>query len=243
MFSDAVIAAAKAHALDQFPDESCGLVVEGTYVPCTNIAENPLTTFRIADALVQEYLVMGVLDGVIHSHTFEQLKTRSSPSAADMRSQISMGVPFGVVDTDGAVCGDLYWWGESKLDEPLIGQQFHHGVEDCYLPVRRFFWQRRGIRLPDIPRDDQWWTASDNLYVDNFERLGFVRVSPREIADGDIILGKVNSPKVNHAGVYLDNPVDGKGLILHHLPGRLSRREPAGPWLHRADLVVRYNAQ
>lgn len=243
MFGLSVIESAKMHALDRFPEESCGLVVDGAYIACDNIAEDPTKDFKIANATVQEYLAMGLLQGVIHSHPFAQLTTKSSPSAADMRSQMSMQVPFGVIDTDGTVVNDPYYWGDFKLDEQIIGRDFHHGIEDCYLPIRRFYWQRRGIKLAEIPRDDKWWTSADNLYVDNFERLGFVKVSKNEIIDGDIIIGRVNASKPNHAGVYLNNSIDGKGLILHHLPGRLSRREPAGPWLSRADLVVRYYAK
>lgn len=243
MFSQSVIESAKMHALERFPEESCGLVVDGAYVACDNSAEEPTKDFRIADATVQQYLMMGMLEGVIHSHPFVQLTAQSSPSAADMRSQMSMQVPFGIIDTDGVVVNDPYWWGDFKLDEPIIGREFHHGIEDCYLPIRRFFWQRRGIRLPDIPRDDKWWTTSESLYVANFERLGFVKIGKNDIADGDIILGRVNADKPNHAGVYLNNLIDGKGLVLHHLPGRLSRREPAGPWLSRADLIARYYAK
>lgn len=243
MFGLSVLESAKMHALDQFPLESCGLVVDGAYVACDNIAENPEKDFKIADATVQQYLSMGLLQGVIHSHPFAQITAKSSPSSADMRSQMSVGVPFGIVDTDGEVVNDPYWWGDFKLDEPILGREFHHGIEDCYLPIRRFYWQERGIRLPDIPRDDKWWNTEESLYVENFERLGFVRVAKTEIADGDIIIGRVNAKKPNHAGVYLDNPRDGKGLVLHHLPGRLSRREPAGPWLSRADLIVRYHVK
>jgi len=42
---------------------------------------------------------------------------------------------------------------------------------------------------------------------------------------GDVFLAQVRAPVPNHGGVYLDG-----GLILHHLEGRLSRREPLGPW-------------
>lgn len=237
MFGANVNAAAKAHALAVFPQESCGLVVGGEYLACTNVAENPLTDFRIDNAL-------GIrsAQAVIHSHPVELIEAKSSPSANDMRSQVSLAVPFGIIDTDGTIANDPYWWGDFKLTEALIGHPFHHGVEDCYLPVRRWFWQHRGIKLEDIPRGDQWWLTDENLYLANFERLGFRQISKHEAQNGDVILGRVNSEVVNHAGVYLDNAVDGKGLVLHHLPGRLSRREPAGPWLNRADLVVRYYA-
>ena len=242
MFDEQVITDAKAHALAQFPNESCGLIVGNAYIPCENVAEYPEKDFAIDDAITEPYILGGTLQGVLHSHPFEVMKEKSCPSANDMRSQIALNVPFGIIDTDGTVVNDPYWWGDFKLDEPIIGHQFHHGIEDCYLPVRRFFWQRRGIKLADIPRDAQWWNSGESLYLAYFESMGFRKITPSDIRDGDVMLGKINSKVVNHAAVYLNNSVDGKGLLLHHLAGRLSRREPAGPYLARADMIVRYDA-
>ena len=42
---------------------------------------------------------------------------------------------------------------------------------------------------------------------------------------GDVVLMSINSPVLNHAAIYVGND-----MILHHLHGRLSRREPACLW-------------
>lgn len=242
MLSETALAAAKAHAVAEFPKEACGLVVAGEYIPCVNQADDPTKDFAIDSALVAKYMLTSKVDAILHSHPFPQLDARSTPSAADMRGQVSTNVPWGIIDTDGEVVNDPYWLTDANLDTPLIGMQFHHGVFDCYTAVRKWFWQKRGIKLIEMPRDDLWWTKDESLYLANFEKAGWVQISVDSIRNGDVILGKVNSEVVNHAAVYLDNEEDGKGLIYHHLPGRLSRREPANPWVNRADVVLRYHA-
>lgn len=242
MLNETALAAAKAHVVAEFPKEACGLIVNGAYIACENVAEDPTKDFAIESTVVAQYMLNSTVEAIIHSHPFELLNTRSTPSAADMRGQVSTNVPWGIIDTDGTVVNDPYWLTDANLDTPLIGVPFHHGVFDCYTAVRKWYWQKRGIKLIEMPRDDMWWTKEENLYLLNFEKAGWVQISREDMQDGDVILGKVNSEVLNHAAVYLDNKEDGKGLIYHHLPGRLSRREAASPWVNRADIVLRYNA-
>lgn len=240
MFNETAIAAAKAHARAAYPQEACGIIANDIYIPCDNVADDPLTNFSIATETIQYYIIGETLQAVIHSHPHVQFDVPSCPSASDMQGQISMNVPWGVIDTDGEVTGDPWWLGDFLLDEPLLGRSFHHGVRDCYSIVRSWYWQKLAIKLPDFPRNNMWWVADDNLYLDNFAAVGFVKISRSELKNGDLVLGKANSTKINHAGVYLDNPEDGKGLLLHHLPKRLSARQAANPWINRAEVFLRY---
>jgi cell wall-associated NlpC family hydrolase len=110
---------------------------------------------------------------------------------------------------------------------------------DCYTAIRKWYYQKRNIVLPNFPRDNEWW-LNKNLYLENFEKAGFKEINIEAISDGDVMLGCVNSDIINHGGIYLDNLEDGKGLLYHHLPNRLSRREPANPWLIRAKVILKY---
>jgi cell wall-associated NlpC family hydrolase len=240
-FPQKVIDDAKADALAKYPNESCGIVSGDEYVACDNIASDPSKDFIIAPATVQPYVTGGTLQAVIHSHPVKQLLARSCPSKSDMIGQIGTSVPWGVIDIAPDVVNDPYWWGDFLLDQPLIGQQFHHGINDCYTVVRRWMWQNRKLKIADIPRDDAWWNMQEeDLYMQGFEKNGWVRISKEELQHGDTILGKIRAPKINHAGVFLSSKEDGIGVVLHHLPGRLSRREPAGPYVNRAELFLRY---
>lgn len=237
MFGPAVDQAAKAHALSQYPKEACGIVVgangQEQYVALDNKAQDPENFFKLPDDAL---IAHGKVVGVIHSHCFP--KHGQSPTAPDMGSQIAAALPFGIVWTDGKTAGAPVWWGDFLLDAPLfdargnhIQRQFLHGVTDCFSLIRTWYWQKKQIKLPEFPRDPDWWKNGGDLYRDGCAKAGFDIVTtgpiiPHDAAVGDVCLMKwATFPVPFHAGV-----IDDKGLILHHLNNRLSRREPVGRW-------------
>lgn len=240
-----VIAAAKAHALREYPKESCGLVVDDTYRPCFNYAVNPEKDFVISEA---DYLWAendGGVQAVLHSHPDGPL----FPTEADMQGQLSSAVPWGIIPTDGERAGDPIMWGDQLPIAPLIGREFRHGVADCYTLVRDAYrlgkdgmkehgidgWPLDPIQLPEVPRDDNWWETEKDLYVDYLAKVGFRQIDRSEARPGDGMLFKIRANKLNHAAVLLDGNV-----ILHHLPNRPSRREAAGIWVYQVEMWLRY---
>jgi len=240
MFNSTVIADARADAKAGFPNESCGIVVADTYIPYDNLAEDPRAGFVINEASVNQYIMSGELQAVIHSHPQSGTWGRSCPSKHDMEGQVATGVPWGIIDTDGDIVNTPYWWGDFLLDEELLGKEFHAGVNDCYSLIRKWYKQKRGIILDEFPRDDAWWVSDEDMYVKGFAQAGFYRIDKSQLQDGDVLLSKVMSVKINHGGIYLSNKEDGYGTLIHHLPKRLSRREAANPWIDRTDIFLRY---
>lgn len=224
------MAAAKAHALSQWPKESCGLIVNGGYVPCENKATNPEEDFVIGDDMV--LLNNGGIDAVVHSHP----KGNRYPSARDMQGQMDMGCPWAIIPCNENETMPEVWWGDFMLEQSLLKREFIHGVSDCYALIRAYYWQERKIILPEFPRDIEWWKAGGDFYQHaNFSKAGFVRIEQEEAAIGDVFIGQVRSDVPNHGGILLDH---GEGL--HHLDGRLSRREPIGPWQRYITYWLRY---
>ncbi len=88
---------------------------------------------------------------------------------------------------------------------------------------------------PTCPRDDLWWKQGEDLYRTGFQQPGFHLITQAEAQPGDGFFGKVRSDVPNHGGILLE-----KGLALHHLNNRLSRREPLGPWLKYVTHWVRW---
>lgn len=229
MFSSAIDAAIQAHALRDYPREACGLVTASGYVPCTNVAE-ARQQFKIAAA---DVAAAGPIAAVAHSHVDQA----AAPSAADMRGQIAMGVPWGIVATDGRAATPVLWWGGAVPRPKLIGRPFRHGPSgsdgagDCYAAIRDSYAAVWGLDLPEFARDDAWWAAGQRLYEDGFAAAGFRRLARGEAPEpGDVFLAAIRSPSgtPNHGGVLLPG-----GLVFHHLHGRLSRREPAAGWARK----------
>ncbi|MDG5496978.1 MULTISPECIES: Mov34/MPN/PAD-1 family protein [Azospirillaceae] len=219
-----------AHVLACYPQEACGIITGGSFVPVPNIHPEPEDQFAMAPA---DQLRHGPVEAVVHSHIAG--RHHPVPSAQDMRQQMASAVPWGLVSTDGEQVSSLLWWGDFRLDEPLIGAEFIHGVQDCYSAIRKWYWQERRIRLPDFPRDHEWWADGGNLYETGFPQAGFVEVPLQDLAHGDVVLGQVRAPCLNHGGIYLEG-----GLIFHHLQERLSRRESIYPWMRYVKKALRY---
>lgn len=231
MFTPDVILAIKEDALLRYPEESCGVVLkrkDGTlfYYPMENIADDREKSFRICESKLAT--IMPSVAALVHSHP----NGPDCPSEADMRFQMTLGVPFGIISTDGVGCLEPFFWGGDLERAPLIGRGFRHGVTDCYALIRDYFKLNLNIELNEYPRDWEWWDSGQKLYEDHFKLEGFERIDESEVKEHDCFLAQIRSDTPNHAGVYV-----GGNLILHHLTARLpadasrlSRREPIGSW-------------
>jgi proteasome lid subunit RPN8/RPN11 len=247
VFPAEALAAAQVHAIAEFPKESCGILASGVYTPCVNVAVDPLNDFAIAGVDQVAVLESGkTIEAFIHSHPNGQ----RYPSDVDMRGQITSAKPWIIIATDGADCYEPTLWGDQLPIPELIGRPFMHGVTDCFSLIRDAFrlgkegmaaidckeWPFDPVVFKDVPRSDAWWDdKSLDLYADGMVVNGFKPISRDEVRVGDGFLMAIKSKTHNHAGLYL-----GDNLILHHLPARLSRREPAGLWARAADLWVRW---
>lgn len=108
-------------------------------------------------------------------------------------------------------------------EAPLLGREWCHGLLDCYSLIRDYYRVELNISIPDYDRDFEWWLNGKNLYEENFRAAGFEEVDLQNIAKHDVILMQVQSPVINHGGVFL-----GGDKFIHHLHGRLSSRDILG---------------
>jgi len=248
--------AAKRHARDEYPRESCGLVVDDGYVPCVNTArpvdtheaKNPdcmcqLCSFRIPAEIMVKY--HGRIQMVLHSHPGGP----THPSVTDAESQIKSGLPWGLIALDDERISDVLTWGDMLPVQPILNRQFVHYAADCFTLIRDAFrlgkegmsehgvegWPYPPVPMKNCPREDGWWEADYDLYTENAPKWGFREIALDHAQPGDVFLTSIRSEKLNHGGVLV-----GGGMILHHLPGRLSRREPAGIWARAAHKWMRY---
>lgn len=80
---------AEAHAAEQFPEEACGLVVDGDYWRCRNIADNPEQDFVISPVDWARAMLSGTIEAVVHSHP-----DGGPASEADMRACTGTKLPW-----------------------------------------------------------------------------------------------------------------------------------------------------
>lgn len=225
-----ILAEIRGHAADTAPKECCGLIIinargEQEYARCENISQNGHDTFVMHPEDYAAAEERGTIAAIVHSHPFES----PAPSQADMVGISAGTVPWVIVNHP---VGHYTVTDPSNYIAPLVGRVFTHGILDCYTLVRDYYKQECGIELPHVEREDDWWNTGKNLYLDNMEAAGFVRVdgSAPQVHDG--FLMQIRSPVPNHAAVYL-----GDEIILHHMYNRLSSRDVYTGYWNKVTVV------
>ena len=242
--TETIKAAILAHTTECFPAESCGLIVDNNYVPCRNISKHA-DQFEIHHEDLAAAEDMGEIQAYVHSH----------PNASARASEIDL-LQIELHQKPWIICAypdvEFQVYEPSGYKAPLVGRNYIHGVQDCYSIVRDFYERELGVHLPDYEREDAWWEhkESTSLYLDNFEKEGFIEVT--DLQYGDVMLCRVGRTEhVNHAIIWLGDQTElkseqteacvGSSIILHHPYGRKSVREVFGrQWQERVVKVVRY---
>lgn len=143
-------------------------------------------------------------------------------------------LPFVVVSSDNkytkTFLPDRYF-----EDAPYEGRLFIHGLFDCYTLLLDWWQRERGVYLPwNVQRPYGWWDAQQSLYLQHFREYGFEQSNKLE--HGDVMLFNLGGSIVNHSAIYL-----GDNMILHHLGGRVSCKEPLSKsMLERLFTTVKY---
>lgn len=72
---------AERHALRCVPQESCGVVVNGKYWPCRNVADDPCTDFVINPVDYATAALYGNVEAIVHSHPIGGSASQADKSA------------------------------------------------------------------------------------------------------------------------------------------------------------------
>lgn len=230
-----------AHAMDMWPRESVGVVIQDRYIGLDNVADDPERDFKPKPSqyagLVADY---GPPQAVIHSHP----KGPHYPSKEDQESQMLTGVTFGLIVMGGQrKIDNVLFWGDDVPLAPALGRPFTYGVYDCWATARDMFYRDFGVRLKNYARNETLLDpkAPDNYFMDYFEDCGFHQIDFHELRRGDICLSRIwRQDKVNHCGYYM-----GDGTVIHHpfgTPGRvaLSQRDIIYRWKNFITHCMRY---
>lgn len=113
------------------------------------------------------------------------------------------------------------------------------GGHDCYELVRDFYRENFQIELTDYARPHDWESDKLDLLRNLYKHDGFKMITewtPDELRPGDALCMSINEGNPNHIAIYV-----GEGEILHHLYGRMSRKEPFhGFWRNHISFILRH---
>jgi len=234
---------ASAHAFKEFPREACGLIISAGsgdsefYFACHNLAETPSEHFVLDPQDYADAEDIGKIVGIVHSHP----NTAARPSQSDLVGCETSGLPWHILavfkdsDHPEPQVVAVHSFEPTGYKAPLVGRSYAFGVLDCYSMMQDYYREELGVTLIDIPRRDLWWEHGGDMYMENFERAGFVPISEAE-QKGDLILMQIRAPVINHAGIYI-----GEGKMLHHLYNRLSSIEVyGGYWKYNTRMYLRH---
>tara|TARA_B000000532_G_scaffold243632_1_gene240239 strand:+ start:935 stop:1636 length:702 start_codon:yes stop_codon:yes gene_type:complete len=215
---------ALAHAKDQDPKESCGLLLnirgKEKYFPCGNLSQTAHQCFILDPEDYVKGDNLGDIIAIVHSHPV----TPPVPSQSDKVACEQSGLKWHIVNPKTETWGSLEPTGYKA---PLIGREWAWAVNDCYTLVRDFYKEELNINLKDWERPT---TLEDFNKDPMFERCawrtGFRELRPDEkLKYGDLLFMSILTSGLNHVAIFLD------GDVLHHLTDRLSCIEPYSEWL------------
>ena len=216
--------AARAHAKDQDPKESCGLLLhikgKEKYFPCRNLS---MTAFQCFIIDPEDYIKAdntGDIIAVIHSHPVTPPVASQSDKVACEQS----GLVWHIVNPKTESWGYLEPTGYKA---PILGRQWAWGVTDCYTLVRDWYKEKLNIDLIDWHRPTTLEEFNKNpMFEKCAEKTGFRELRPDEkLINGDLLFMSIFSNNLNHVAIFVD------GDVLHHLTDRLSCIEPYSEWL------------
>lgn len=222
-----------------YPNEAVICITKDDAIPLDNIHEDPRHYFQVESKSF--YKNKGI--ALVHSHPtiLGEVNPRFGPeyvdarvpSSGDMRSQINMNVPFGIITTDGTEVSPILWFPD--LDSPLEGHEYLHGVYDCWRLVRAYYWQNYNILLEDYARDYDWWKTNPNLYVEQIYSRGFYDIDEDQLEVGDILIIRLFGTAESHSAVYLGN-----NQMIHHMNNRLPSVDNFAKWRRKITRILRH---
>lgn len=222
----------RLHCLLDRTIEMCGLFVirEGKieFEGCKNSAYDTQNSFLIHPADYVRCMDGGEVIGVGHSHVTAPVR----PSPEDIVHSENCKLPFVIFQPE---TNEIDSYAPTGDPVPLVGRKWSLGVSDCYTLVRDYY-KTHGVVLGEYVRNNFECLYKDTRFLDKFAENGFVDVTGQAPKMHDLVLIQVKADVPNHAAVFISDTI-----ILHHIQGRLSCRDPyGGYWLRNTAKLLRH---
>lgn len=231
-----------ADCVARYPEEACGVIVHGRYIPIKNVAEDKEHGFSLDKTELLQALLKGPIQAILHSHPFNPRAAQEYPpewpSVLDQETWLKGSIPWGIVACEGENITEqhrMVWLNEGYIS-PLLGRTYTWAQHDCFSIVRDWYRLNRELTLPNLARDFNFWKKGSDFIEDNFRQMGFQEISRANATVGDALLIKLpNSKVISHCAV-----ITGTNEILHHGAMLLSSHAELARWAGYAKRVVRY---
>jgi len=237
------------HAQECYPNESCGVIVNGRYLPCRNESKSPSEQFVINRDDYRNAIMSGDLQAIIHSHPDGSRAATDVDRASCEETDLPWGVIWLSRDDNGEFETHESWIQPSGFEASLIGRPYVWGVFDCLSVVLDYYKREVGIDLGEFERpSEDWNTKNDDIYTRELSAKGFSTITGAP-EQGDIVLMQIRSKVPNHAAIFLENGIlstepehyPAPMSILHHLQGKNSIRDIyGGYWAEKTVSIWRH---
>ena len=219
----------KKHALDEAPDECCGVLLQNKNTKdleifkCKNSSTNKANHFLISPSDYLKASKGGEILAFYHSHFSEE----DSFSEYDKLQSEQHNVKFILYCVKK---NSFHEHKPEKCKSPYVGRDFELGVNDCLTLGIDYYENECNIKIKNHYRDRNWFIENPNSYQEHYKEEGFIKMLDGPLTKKDLpkikkhdallmkYLGK-NFP--THGAIYVGN-----GLILHHQINCYSRIEP-----------------
>lgn len=213
----------KNHALEEYPNECCGLLVLNknlSAIRCKNISNRKEQEFNLNPSDYLKCALKGKIVGIYHSHGIQE------NSFSELDKQVSHLLKLKNV---------VYIVKKDQFEEynpedyfnKYSGREFKINDSDCVKLIEDYYNEEFGIKIFHYNRDEQWdknYTEflnnilkenNKNNFDELLEKEGFKKVETPQ--KHDLIAFKYKENQPSHFGVYLQD-----GYILHQTNNRKS---------------------
>lgn len=206
----------KEDALKQYPNECCGIIINGEIIAGKNVSLTPIDNFIMDQDMLDLYDARDI-SAFYHSH--QQMENFSEADIA-FSERLNKNSILYVCDKD-----IFKTYEPIGIIIPYVNRPFLIGEFDCFTLSRDYLQRELNIHVPDVNgftnhpeiRNYRKWKtdeydkyANNTLIKDFFVLHGFTEVG--DLKKHDIILTKMPGVKfTSHICIYL-----GENRILHH---------------------------
>jgi proteasome lid subunit RPN8/RPN11 len=222
------------HAKDEFPNESCGAIIDGVYKPFENKSPSPKDSFLIDNNKFNRYYIDGRVDCIIHSHN-----NYNKASVEDQQQQQEMEIPFGIINLVNKSVKDVVFWGDTLPIQDLHHRDFFWGAYDCFALVRDDMRLKFNINPPNPIREYGFWLKGVSMFEKYIEEGKFPcdYIDLRDIKEGDYLLYNIHGTRyINHVAIMGAN-----NRVLHHFENQVSSYKPVMYYREFMNKAVRFN--